>query len=179
MIRAFLALVGALSLAACSLTIPQGVQPFLDDLEKATPAIIEAVDIARPGLLPPIDTGPHDPGGDILDRLESIAIADTLNRPTRVTGFCGSACTFVLKRAPHLICAMPDAVFAFHGPYNSKTGERPRDFERATREMASYYPPRLAAQFMAEWRFLGPREWVAVPASDLIAHGEIRQCGAA
>ena len=115
----------------------------------------------------------RDRGGSVALRAIEIGALEARQQEKRVSGECLSACTMYLGLST--ACFEQDAVLGFHGPrlaFNlPMTGMQ---FEAITQTMASYYPPRIAKQFLEEWRH--SRSFHRIPASRLIARGEARAC---
>jgi hypothetical protein len=115
----------------------------------------------------------RDTGGSVVARASEIVALAARGEERRIGGQCLSACTMYLGLPT--ACFEPDAVLGFHGPRRANGDPLPfLRFEAASRLMASFYPPGVAAWFMAEARH--SRELIRVPAADLIARGEARAC---
>ncbi|TNC50772.1 hypothetical protein FHG66_07280 [Rubellimicrobium rubrum] len=116
----------------------------------------------------------RDRGGSVALRVIEIGTLEARRQEKRVSGECLSACTMYLGLST--ACFEHDAVLGFHGPRLAfdlpMTGMQ---FEAITQTMASYYPPRIARQFLEEWRH--SCSFHRIPASRLIARGEARACG--
>lgn len=92
-----------------------------------------------------------------------------------ISGVCESACTLFLGHPG--TCAMPDTVFAFHGPSDFGEPLSPFAFQRSSRLMARYYPEPLKGRFMLSYRFrYQSDDLVPIPAIVLIAEGVLRAC---
>ena len=94
----------------------------------------------------------NDRGGNVEQRVHQIEQLRKAGTRVQIRGRCDSACTMFLglPRA----CVARTARLGFHGPQSQYYGISlsPANFERWSRVMAGYYPPRLRSRFMAEWR---------------------------
>ena len=110
-----------------------------------------------------------------MQRAFHIARLEATGTPFVIPARCMSACTMYLGLST--ACAQPGGVFGFH----SVTLRGPADpvavIDRLNRTIAGYYPSRLERWFLNE----GPGRtrsatFVMIPASELIARGEVRAC---
>lgn len=95
--------------------------------------------------LPIID---KDYGGKLYARIESMEGMVGVE----IRGECYSACTLYLGLPE--TCVHKDAKLGFHGPKSPFGIPLPEDvFERDTRVIASYYPPKIRKWFMEKARY--------------------------
>lgn len=118
---------------------------------------------------------PRDAGGSLLQRTFHIAQLEAASTPFVIPSRCMSACTMYLGLST--ACAQPGGVFGFHSVSLRGPADPDSVIDTLNRSMVGYYPPRLAQWFLDE----GPgrtrsRAFVMVPASELIARGEVRAC---
>ncbi len=94
----------------------------------------------------------NDLGGAVSQRIAKIEHLRAAGTRIRIVGTCISACTLYLG-LPNT-CVTPTAQLGFHGPSTRLKGiPLPRqEFERISRQMASYYPSRIRGWFMSEAR---------------------------
>lgn len=115
-----------------------------------------------------------DYGGSVRDRYYTIRALRRAGRPVEIRGkVCYSSCTMMLGLKD--ICVRPETVFGFHGP--SRWGAPlPRDqFDRASRIIASQYPPALRSWYMNKARFTLSGLHLRTGA-ELIAMGLVSRC---
>lgn len=94
----------------------------------------------------------NDLGGAVSQRIAKIEHLRAAGTKIRIVGTCVSACTLYLG-LPNT-CVAPTAQLGFHGPSTRLKGiPLPRqEFERISRQMASYYPSRIRGWFMSQAR---------------------------
>lgn len=85
-----------------------------------------------------------DRGGNILAYVNR---RDRIDRPTRIEGWCSSACT-ILATHPR-VCIAPDAVLRFHRP--SVRGDVDAIEDRWVRIMAGYFSGEARRLWLREW----------------------------
>jgi hypothetical protein len=94
----------------------------------------------------------NDLGGAVSQRIAKVEQLRAAGTRVRIIGTCVSACTLYLG-LPNT-CVVPTARLGFHGPSTRLKGiPLPRqEFERVSRQMATYYPGQLRGWFMSEAR---------------------------
>jgi hypothetical protein len=92
----------------------------------------------------------NDMGGGVSKRMAKIEQMRTAGTRVRILGTCVSACTLYLG-LPNT-CVSRTAKLGFHGPSTRFQGiPLPlQEFERVSRQMATYYPSQIRGWFMAE-----------------------------
>ena len=120
---------------------------------------------------------PRDAGGFFAQRVLHIAQLERAGTPFVIPSRCLSACTMYLGLST--ACAQPDGVLGFHSVDLPGQVAFVAVVDALNRKMAEYYPPRLEQWFLEE----GPGRtrstaFVMIPASELIAKGEVRPCRA-
>lgn len=95
-----------------------------------------------------------DLGGDLAQRLVEVERLRALGTWVRIEGTCVSACTLYLG-LPNT-CVSHTARLGFHGPRTRIPGlPLPQPiFDQLSRQMASYYPPKIRDWFMAKARLV-------------------------
>ena len=117
----------------------------------------------------------RDAGGSLMQRTFHIAQLEEAGTPFVIPARCMSACTMYLGLST--ACAQPGGVFGFHSVSLRGPADPAAVIDTLNRTMAGYYPPRLERWFLGE----GPgrtrsTDFVMIPASELIARGEVRAC---
>jgi hypothetical protein len=95
----------------------------------------------------------NDLGGPVAERVAQIERLRSAGARVEIRGTCTSACTMFLG-LPNA-CVDPSARLGFHGPRTQFYGVPlpPKDFERWSKVMASYYPPQIARWFLRKARY--------------------------
>lgn len=109
------------------------------------PAACVAPDTVKPKVVR------DDFGGPLNARYEELQGLKAEVRPVQIRGKCASSCTLYLGLPQ--ACVSSNAWIGFHGPASPFRFALPKDeFEKESRKMASFYPPRLAEWFISEGR---------------------------
>lgn len=108
-------------------------------------------------------------GGLVDEWVQKVRSYERQNVPVRITGTCLSACTMLLGLSNS--CVSPRAKLGFHGP-STRSGIPLtwENFDRISRQMADFYPPKIRAWFIAEARLV-TRDYVAISGAEAIRMG--------
>lgn len=95
----------------------------------------------------------NDLGGSIEQRMASIDKLRASGEVVKIKGVCASSCTMLL--ALKKTCVTPSATLMFHGPSSQfyGVGLSPKEFEKWSNVMASYYPEPIKSYFLNDWRY--------------------------
>lgn len=90
------------------------------------------------------------PGGAIPTHQSLVQALRDVGCTVRIERTCASSCTMLL--AVPGACVTPGAELMFHGPSYSGMPMSGPEFDRWSRTIADYYPPRLRAWYLAKGR---------------------------
>ena len=108
-----------------------------------------------------------DLGGQLIPYAMNVAAQQGR---VEIAGVCASACTLWLKRA----CIRDNARLGFHGPHSTGKPLSRAEFDRLSLFMANFYPPKIAAWFMLEGRFIDHKNALWLTADQAVAMGATR-----
>lgn len=91
------------------------------------------------------------PGGSIPDHQRLVQSLRDIGCAVRIERTCASSCTMLL--AVPGACLASGAELMFHGPSYSGLPMPPEEFERWSKAVASYYPPRIRSWYLSVGRY--------------------------
>ncbi|MGO4855105.1 hypothetical protein [Phaeovulum sp. W22_SRMD_FR3] len=137
-----------------------------------TPDLASAAQLQRAGK--GVFRVSKDPGGSVAERVAEINRLRAQGARVEIAGGCWSSCTMYLG-LPNT-CVTRAAVLGFHGPSSAMygIGLPSAEFERSSKQMASYYPEPIRSWFLREGRMITVG-FTKFSGRDLIRMG-VREC---